>query len=184
MKKITFFLTTAFFAFSAVAPANADSYQYSPYAGIDYTYSYLTARDFKPHYNVAGLHIGSDYGQYFGTELFFNKSNGSKRRVASGSIKTSYRSYGLDLMAYLPLGCYKRFALIGTLGAGEYVFKTTFAPSKHHNEYAHGMRFGGGIKYALNKNWHARFITRYVHFDRSKLYDYAMEYGASIEYHF
>ena len=184
MKKITFFLTTAFFAFSAVAPANADSYQYSPYVGVDYAYSHLTARNFKPYYNVAGLHIGSHYGRYFGTEIFFNKSDGSKRRITTGSVKTSYRTYGLDLMAYLPIDCSNRFALIGTIGAGEYVFKTTFAPSKHHNEYAHGMRFGGGIKYAINKNWHARFITRYVHFDRSKLYDYAMEYGASIEYHF
>ena len=184
MKKITFFLTTAFFALSAVNTAKADSYQYTPYVGVDYIYSRLTARNFKPYYNVAGIHIGSDYGKYFGTEVFFNKSDGNKRHITSGSIKTSYRAYGLDLMAYLPLGCHKRFALIGTAGIGEYVFKTTVSPAKHHNESAHGQRFGGGFKYAFNNNWGIKVLTRYVNFDKSKLYDYAMEYSASIEYHF
>lgn len=184
MKKITFFLTTAFFTASCVGTACADSYQYTPYAGIDYTYNHTTAQGFNPYYNAAGLHIGSDYSRYFGTELFFNKSNGNKRHVKDVRIKTSYRSYGLDLFAYLPIGCSKRFSLLGTFGVGEYVYKITAAPIKHHNESGLGYRMGGGFKYALNKNWGIRAIARYVNFDKIKIYKHAMEYSAGIEYHF
>lgn len=184
MKKITFFLTTAFFTVSSLSAANADSYNYTPYIGIDYAYNHSTAKGFSPYYNVAGLHIGSDYSKYFGTELFFNQSNGNKRHTAIGDIKTSYRSYGLDLLAYLPVGCSKRFSLIGTTGFGEYIYKTTVVPKKHHSEHGIGYRFGGGFKYAINKNWGIRIITRYVNFDKFEGYDHAMEYGVSAEYHF
>lgn len=184
MKKITFFLTTALFAVSYVGITHADSYQYTPYAGIDYTYNYSTAQGFKPYYNALGLHIGSDYGRYFGTELFFNQSTGRKKRIENESVKTSYRAYGLDLMAYLPIGCYKRFSLLGTTGVGEYIYKITVTPSKHHNEHGFGYRFGGGFKYALNKNWGFRAIARYVNFDKIDFYKHAMEYSVGIEYHF
>ena len=184
MKKITFLLITAFFVALNANSAQADSYQYTPYAGIDYTYSHATAKRFSPYYNIAGLHIGSDYSQYFGTELFFNQSTGNKRHIDDASIKTSYRSYGLDLFAYLPVGCNKRFSLLGTLGAGEYRYKITVSPAKHHNESGWGYRMGGGFKYALNKNWGFRTIVRYVNFDKIKAYKYAMEYSAGIEYHF
>ena len=111
MKKITFFLTTAFFMASNLSPAAADSYNYTPYVGIDYTYNNATALHFKPDYNVAGLHIGSDYGRYFGTELFFNQSNNDKRHIEDTSIKTSYHSYGLALMASL-IACFAFSILI------------------------------------------------------------------------
>lgn len=184
MKKITFFLTAAFFAFSCAEKACADSYQYSPYAGIDYTYNHTKVQGFNPHYNAIGLHIGSDYSRYFGTELFFNQSNGHKKHIEDKSIKTSYRAYGLDLMAYLPIGCYKRFSLLGTVGAGEYIYKITISPAKHHNEHGFGYRVGGGFKYAINKNWGIRAIARYVNFDKIDFYRHAMEYSAGIEYHF
>ncbi len=184
MKKITFFLTTAFFTVSSFSVANADSYNYKPYVGIDYAYTHTTAKGFNPYYNVVGLHIGSDYSKYFGTELFFNLSNGNKRHISDSSIKTSYRSYGLDLLAYLPIGCSNRFSLLGTTGAGEYVYKTTFVPEKHNNEHGIGYRFGGGFKYALDKNWGFRIITRYVNFDKLARYDHSMEYSLSAEYHF
>ncbi|MBQ4400028.1 MAG: porin family protein [Alphaproteobacteria bacterium] len=182
MKKITFFLTTAFFMASNLSPAAADSYNYTPYIGIDYTYNNATALHFKPNYNVAGLHIGSDYGRYFGTELFFNQSNSDKRHIEDTSIKTSYRSYGLDLMAYLPI--VNHFTLLATTGAGEYVYKITVAPQKHRRESGFGYRVGGGFKCAINENWGFRAIARYVNYDKIDIYKHSMEYSASIEYHF
>ncbi|MBR1600968.1 MAG: porin family protein, partial [Alphaproteobacteria bacterium] len=125
-----------------------------------------------------------DYSKYFGTELFFNLSNGNKRHTSGGDIKTSYRSYGLDLLAYLPLGCSQHFSLLGTMGAGEYVYKTTLMPAKHYNEHGIGYRFGGGFKYAVNKKWDFRIITRYVNFDKFERYDHTMEYSISAGYHF
>lgn len=184
MKKITFFLTTAFFVASNLSPAAADSYNYTPYAGIDYTYNLVSAMGYKPYYNAAGLHIGSDYGRYFGTELFFNLSNGHKHHKDDTSIKTSYRAYGLDLMAYLPFGKNDCFALLGTAGAGEYIYKITVEPAKHHNEHGFGYRVGGGFKYAFNENWGFRAIARYINFDKIDFYKHAMEYSAGIEYHF
>lgn len=184
MKKITFFLTTVFFTALNLSSAKADSYSYTPYFGIDYTYNHTTAKGFSPYYNVAGLHIGSDYGKYFGTELFFNKSNGNKRHISDTAVKTSYNSYGLDLMGYIPLGCSKRFSLLGTVGVGEYVYRTKFIPQKHQNEHGYGYRFGSGFKYALSKNFGVRTIIRYVNFDRLNGYNNAFEYSAGIEYHF
>lgn len=184
MKKITFFLTAAFLTAYQAAPASADSYKYTPYAGVDYTYNQTVAKGFRPYYNSLGLHIGSDYSRYFGTEMFINQSNGNKRHNGETSIKTSYRSYGLDLMAYLPLDCLNKYSLLATAGIGEYVYKTKFVPEKHHNEHGYGYRFGGGFKYMLTPNWGARIITRYVNFDHLSGYDHDIEYSAGIEYHF
>lgn len=184
MKNITFFLTTAVFAASNIHFAAADSYKYSPYVGADYTYTHTTAKGFNPYHNSFGVHIGSNYSPYFATELFFNQSGGNKRHLAGSSVKTSYRAYGLDLLSFLPLGCSKRFSLLAAAGIGEYVYKTTFVPEKHHNERGYGYRFGTGFKYAFDKNWNIRTIVRYVNFDRLSGYDHAFEYSAGVEYNF
>ena len=183
MKKITFLLTTTLILGGFVKNSAADSYKYTPYAGVDYIYSQTDADGFKPYHNSLGIHIGSDYGKYFGTELFFTQSNSSKKRPNNGIVKTSYRSYGLDLMAYLPLGCEERFSLIATAGIGEYVYKTKFVPAKHYNEHGFGYRFGGGFKYAFDKNWQARILLRRVNFDHLSGYNHNMEYTAGVEYH-
>lgn len=184
MKKITFVLTSVFFVAGLVSGARADNYKYTPYVGVDYTYSRTKANEFKPIHNSLGLHIGSDYSKYFGTEMFFAQSDADKKRPQEQKIKTSYRAYGLDLMAYLPLGCTKRFSLLATAGLGEYVYKTKVYQNKHHNEHGYGYRFGGGAKYAFDNHWQARFITRYVKFDRLTNYKHNMEYNFSLEYHF
>ena len=104
-----------------VKMAVADSYHYSPYVGADYAYSRTNAKGFEPYHNAAVVRIGSDYSKYFGTEVFFGQSESNKRRPNGENIKTSYRAYGLDLIAYLPLGCEKNFSLLATTGIGEYL---------------------------------------------------------------
>ena len=183
MKKITIFLTTALFMAHAHA-VRADNYKYVPYIGLDYTYADTTAKDFSPSFNAAGVRVGSEYGQYFGTELFFNQSDKHKRSHANGKDKQSFRSYGLDIAAYLPLGCAKKISLIATAGIGEYVFKIKNYPHKHYNEHGYGYRFGGGAKYNFTQNWQLRMMIRYVKFDRVSDYKHGTEYTAGVEYHF
>lgn len=183
MKKITFFLTLLF-CFTAANVFAADKYNYTPYFGFDYTYNHAKAHGFSPTYHAGGIHIGSMYSPYFGTELFLNQSGNDKRHVGNTKIKTSYRSYGLDLLAYLPLGCDKKISLLATTGIGEYVFKQKLLSQKHHNEHGYGYRFGGGLKFAVTQNWQARFITRYVKFDHISGYNHSLEHTFSVEYHF
>ena len=183
MKKITFFLTTAI-SLSAANCFAADKYNYTPYVGLDYTYSHAKAHGFSPTHHAGGLYIGSMYSPYFGTEIFFNQSGGDSRRLADGKIKTSYRAYGLDIAAYLPLDCAQKFSLLATTGIGEYVYKQKITPQKHHNDHGYGYRFGGGVKLALTQNWQARFITRYVKLDHISGYNHTLENSFSVEYHF
>ena len=184
MKKITFLLTSAIIAAGFIKKAAADDYKYIPYIGVDYVYSQTNAKGLKPYHNAADVRLGSDYSQYFATELFFQQSDSNKRRPDGEILKTSYRAYGLDLLAYLPLDCGKRFSLLATAGIGEYVYNTKLLPNKHHNEHGYGYRFGGGFKYALSQNWQTRFVARHVSFDHLHGYDHNMEYSAGIEYHF
>jgi opacity protein-like surface antigen len=87
-------------------------------------------------------------------------------------------------LAYLPLGCAQKLSAIATAGIGEYVFNQKVLPQKHHNEHGFGYRFGGGIKFALSKNWQTRFITRYVKFNHVSGYNHSLEQTLSFEYHF
>lgn len=189
MKKITFFLTSAFFSLSVISSASADNYKYRPYIGIDYVKDKVSIDHFKPEHHALGLRIGTDYTRYFGTEVFFTQSNAfnENRRVRQGEhlrLKTSYRSYGLDVLAYLPLGCEVPFSLAATAGIGEYTYRERMYPNKHHEEHGYGYRFGGGFRYMISQNWFIRGLARYVKFDRLGDYDDAMEYTAGVDYHF
>ena len=183
MKKITILLTAALIAANTNS-ANADNYKYVPYIGLDYTYTDISAKGFSPSFNTAGIHIGSEYSQYFGTELFFNQSDHHKRSHTGYKNKQSYRAYGLDIAAYLPVGCAKKLSMLATAGIGEYVFNIKNYPQKHHNEHGYGYRFGGGIKYNITPNWQIRIMSRYVKFDHISGYNHGTEYTAGAEYHF
>ncbi len=183
MKKITILLTIMLFALTAVE-AKADNYNYRPYLGVDYLFNQTTAKGYNPHYNAAGLRIGSEYSEYFATEVFFNQSNRDKRTVKNTDIKTSFYGYGLDILAFLPIYSAEKVFLAATAGVGEYGYKTKFSPTERHTEHGYGYRFGGGIKYAINKNWQTRLIGRYIRFDQLSGYKHAAEYSVGVEYHF
>ena len=103
MKKITFVLT-----FLAVLNLNAknclaDSYKYVPYAGFGYDYGKTRIGQVRPTYHSGTVYIGSEYGSYFSTEMFFSQSLNRTNGQNPTKLKSSYRAYGLDLMGYLPL---------------------------------------------------------------------------------
>lgn len=164
--------------------AVADSYHYSPYVGADYIYSRAKFNGTHPEYHAGGIYVGSEYGQNFSTELFFNQSGSDTKNFATAKVKTSNRNYGLDVMAYLPFGEKNEFNLIATAGIGEYVFKNTVSGDKHHNDHGYGYRFGGGFKYAFTPNWQTRILARYVKLDQISDFKYTSEYSVGVEYHF
>lgn len=182
MKKMI--LLSALMLLATGFSARADSYNYRPYVGFDYIYNHTTAKGISPNYNALNLRLGSDYSPWFATELFAAQSDTDVRHPRSTKVKTSYRAYGLDLIAMLPLGCAKRFSLLATAGIGEYVFKQKIFPQKHFNEHGWGYRFGGGLKYSIDQHWQARLLVRHVNFDHVSGIDHALENTLGIEYHF
>ena len=183
MKKIVFFLCLLVFVFGS-NNSKADSYKYSPYVGAIYSFADAHAKGAKPEYNIGGIYVGSEYGKYFSTEIFYNQSTYDTNKINEVKTRTSYRSYGLDLFAYLPIDCYNRFNLVSTIGAGEYVFAKKNKGEKHHNDSGWGYRYGGGLKYNFTQNWQAKALVRYVNFDGVSDFNHQMEYSFNVEYHF
>ncbi len=165
-------------------PAQAAELKYVPYLGLDYHYIDASAKSLSPNYHAAGINLGTKYNDYFGTELFFSQTASDAKKTSTGKYKTSYRAYGLDIAAYLPLGCYRTFDLIATAGLGEYVFKEKSNGGKHHDNSAWGYRFGAGFAYNLTQNFSLRALARYVNLDASSKFDHLNEYTIGFRYHF
>jgi opacity protein-like surface antigen len=177
MKNITIFLMAlCFYTNNALA---ADEYEYTPYLGVGYDFSHTSRAKDTADYSAAQVYIGSDYSRYFGTELFFAQSDNNKKGSA---VKTSYRAYGLDLAAYLPLT--DGFSLLATAGIEERVLKRKLYSEKHRNEHGYGYRFGGGLRYNVTENWRIRMVARYINFDGISGVRHAAEYTTGIEYVF
>lgn len=166
-------------AFAATSQPSA----YIPYLGIDYGYVEAKAQKLKPYYNSFILNLGTKYNPYFGTEIFYQQTSSDSKKFAEGKFKSSYRAYGLDIAAYLPLGCYHTADLIATGGIGEYVFKKKFSGGKHHNDSGWGYRVGGGIAYNFSENVSLRLLARYVGLDKVSDFNHLMEYSAGIRYY-
>lgn len=171
---------------AALAPTalKAETPAYVPYIGLDYAYTSAKAGSIKPHYNAAQFNLGTKYNPYFGTELFYQQSGSDSKKIADGKFKTSYRAYGLDVNAYMPLGCYQTTELFATAGIGEYVFKQKFTPLKHKHNGAVGYRIGGGVMYNLTENISFRLGARYVGLDRISNLDHMTEYFAGLRCYF
>lgn len=167
-------------ALSICNTAKAQDFKYIPYIGLDYSYLDANAKSASPYYNSGSFNLGTKYNDYFGTELFYQQSADYKKH---GS-KSSYRAYGLDINAYLPLGCYNTVELFATAGAGEYVFKFHPQGTKSHNESAVGYRWGGGLIYNISENISVRAAVRYINLDLISDYDHMAEYSLGIRYYF
>ena len=184
MKKITFLLTFLMFYLH-----NTNSYavihnKYTPYVGFDYIFNNIDIKEYTSKNNAANIRIGSDYNKYFSTEIFINQSDSYKKHKLNNFHKLSYKSYGLDVFTYLPLGCEQKFNILATAGIGEYIFNNKIKNQKHKKEHGLGYRFGAGLKYKINKTWQIRYITRYIKFDKTDTQKYSIEQNIGIEYHF
>lgn len=179
-------LSAAALALAIATPVSAkDTNKYVPYVGADYGYISAKADSVKPKYHAFGVNVGTRYNRHFGTELFYQQTGSdSKKLDESSKFKSSYRAYGLDAAAYLPLDCINRYDLFATAGVGEYVFKKKFTGEKHHNDSGWGYRFGGGMMFNLDHHLSLRAMVRYVKLDGVSNFDHLVEYTAGIRYHF
>lgn len=184
MQKIT---TVALLTVSAclVAPAaGAIENDYKPYIGVNYAYGEVRAQNRHAYHNSGSLNIGSVYNKYFGTELFYQYSDKHKFGSSDNLKNSEFQAYGLDLMAYLPLGCEGRLAPTATLGIGEYAFKHDYRTAKDRRDRGWGYRFGGGLTYHIDESWSARLLARYVKFNKIDGLDHMNEYSVGLRYTF
>nr|QIM10304.1 hypothetical protein PlAlph_0580 [uncultured Alphaproteobacteria bacterium] len=171
-------------ALTAIAtPAEAIENVYRPYLGINYAHTRANAKKLRPNYNSAVAVLGSVYNRYFGTEVFYQYAG--KDDFRHQALKnTTFNAYGLDMLAYLPLGCKGRIAPLATAGIGQYTFKQKFTNGGHNDDHGWGYRFGAGLQYNIDDNWAVRAIARYIHTDKIHNYDHLTEYTAGLRYTF
>lgn len=179
MKKILF--VCAMFASTG---AYAIENNYSPYVGMDYIYSTLKARGADSYLNSGAVIIGSEYNKYFGTELFYQKSLTKAQETVGGKMKSSLWGYGLDMYAYLPLGCEGRIAPYATAGIGKYALKKKVDGVHHNDKDGTGYRLGVGLSYRIDANVWLKAGYRHVNFDHLSTIDHAEELLAGFRYTF
>ena len=175
-------LLTGFSALAFASQASAVEMVYNPYVGINYNYSDARAKGVSPYYNSASFNIGTSYNRYFGTEMFYQYTD-SYTKKSQSKLSSDFQAYGLDLMAYMPVGCYERVNLIGTVGLGEYHFNNEVGHANNEDSGL-GYRAGLGVQYDIDNNWTVRSVARYVGLDGVKDFDHMMEYSLGLKYNF
>ena len=172
-------------------PAKAQQmfgHKIEPYIGADYIF---TSADFKKagnllkeDYNGGAVNIGTRLGKYAGLEAYYQMTGERKAKHESGSdLKSKFRSYGLDLFGYLPLGCADKVDLLASVGAGNYTLKVKGDPTGEYDKDHMGYRFGVGAQYNFNEHVSARVMGRYTYVD-TKYLDSLMEVNAGLRYTF
>ena len=184
MKKLTTIALTAVLFGGQTSAAGAIENDYRPYLGVSYAYDEARAEGYHSYHNAGIVNIGSVYNRYFGTELFYQYTDKHKFGSGEDLKNSSFQAYGLDILAYLPLGCEGRLAPTATLGIGEYVFKNEHRYGKDQRERAWGYRFGVGLTYHWDENWALRGLYRYVKLDRAGALDHLNEYTFGVRYTF
>lgn len=188
------YMASLFVAVSAVAfaaNANAEN-SFKPYVGLDYNYSAVDtdAEDLRSNlkYNSFSVNAGTQFNDYFGTEVYYQHSDNDDINVIDDdridNVSASFQSYGLDLMGYLPMGCEQEFALIGTVGIGEYIFDKEFRFDKGGKDHGVGYRAGVGAMYNIDSDVAVRALVRYVNFNHIEGIDDMVEYTAGVRYNF
>lgn len=163
--------------------AHAIENQYTPYIGINYGYTSVTAKGLHPHHNSISAVLGSTYNRFFSTEVFYQYSD--KDTLGHNAVRnTHFDAYGLDALAYLPLGCEGHIAPLATMGIGQYTFRNKMINNHHKKDHGWGYRFGGGLQYNIDDNWAVRAIARYIHTDDIRYHDHLTEYTVGIRYTF
>lgn len=183
MKNTIATLLVAVSTFAVAANANAEN-SFRPYVGVDYNYD--NGNDFN--YNSGTINAGTQFNDYFGTEVFYQKSDDDVKNVRFSPEKhtSSFDAYGLDLNGYLPMGCEQEYALIGSLGIGEYTFANSYNWHGNANKDDHGIgyRFGLGGLYNITNNVALKAMARYVRFNHIEDNTDMMEYTAGVRYNF
>ncbi|HCU58745.1 MAG TPA: hypothetical protein DIC64_02055 [Alphaproteobacteria bacterium] len=162
--------------------ANAENI-YTPYIGIDGIYNKAKANHFRPQYYGANINLGTTYNKYFGTEIFYTQVGSETKKVNSvQKYKTSYRAYGIDLIATAPL--FQNFGLTAGAGIATYILSEKRPIASHSSDEGFGYRFSAGFVYDLNQNVALRGRAGYINFDHISNADHMAEYVFGIRYKF
>ena len=171
--------------FCAVNANASENFEYIPYVGIDYGHIDAKTQNIKQHYQIANFNMGTKYNNYFGTEVFYEQTSSDTKKISENNeLKTSYRAYGIDVFAYLPIGCYHEFDFFASVGGGEYVFYDKLNKEKHNTKNAFGYRVGVGVMYNVSENVSLRAMSRYVDLNDITEVNHLYEYTIGLRYHF
>ena len=185
MKKIFFVALCLPLSLLATKVNAYEKFDYIPYIGVDYGFINAKTAQAKNNYNLFNINIGTKYNNHFGTEAFFEQTDSDTKKISNQlKLKTSYRAYGLDAMAYLPIGCYHEFDLFAGIGVAEYVFNKKFGKEKHRHQSGWGYRFGGGFIYNFNEKISLKAAARYVELNDITDINHLYEYTFGLRYHF
>lgn len=170
----------------AATTANAEI---KPYVGLDYNYSSIgmdadARHTFEDDYQNLSFVAGAKLIDNFGLEAFYQRSLNAKNTDSDGDKWSSrIRSYGLDALGYLPLGCDQKVELIAGLGLGEYTMKYRLQGVEGSKENALGIRANVGAQYNIDENWSVRGMYRHVYLQKSFMNDID-EFSAGVRYSF
>ena len=182
MKNTIATLLVAVSTIAVAANANAEN-SFKPYVGVDYNYDNGNENNF----NSGTVNVGTQFNDYFGTEVFYQRSDNDVKTYSGLRQETRYfNAYGLDLNGYLPMGCEQEFALIGSVGVGEYEFNTGYNLAGIFNgrDHGYGYRFGLGALYNVTDSVALKAMARYVAFDKIEDNTDMVEYTAGVRYNF
>ena len=150
--------------------------------------------------------VGYKFHPYFSLELFYQTSiNGKYRKTLNPTEFSShifeetinYKSYGADLIGYLPI--LKKLDLLYSLGLGYYDFdyKVNFNTSLElpswswsesvdykKSENSLGLRAGLGVGFNVTDDLSLRLMARYIKMQKADIMDKILEYSLGFRYMF
>ncbi len=168
--------------------ANAMSYrEIKPIVGLDYAY---TDADFKKEskglnndFNSGILSVGTKIGEFSSVEAFYQMAGEKKTNKDAAKYKAKFSAYGIDAYGHMPLGCERKFELLGSLGLGIYDIDVKKDGGKVVDTNRVGYRIGLGAQYNFTENVAGRIMGRYNYIGNGQLHS-MNEVTAGIRYAF
>ena len=188
-----------------------------PYIGIDVGTQKIKFSDsededyFKDSTkSISGI-IGARINKHFGIEAYYQQSSEEEKKQresyngfyddAEYKYSLSYKSYGADLIGYIPVS--QEFEILAALGIGQYNFEGKLKSSEPYsyqngNYYEHGtitstekkdfdslgVRIGLGAKYNITDHIALRGMFRYIKMMDDDYIKDLMEASLGIQYMF
>ncbi len=143
-----------------------------PYIGFDYVKTLVEYNNddldfsfedvFEDSLDSFAVSLGSRFHKYFGAEIYFQQSADGEKEVNYLYTKINYKSYGLDMLVYLPAT--DNFSLLGSVGVGYYdmeVEAEILGRSGKASVDDLGPRLGIGAQLDLSEHFAVRAMARY-----------------------
>ena len=166
--------------------ANANA-ELTPYVGVDYNYDmrgmdHAAQTVLVDHSHGASVVAGTKFNKWTGVEAFYQLTRQNSNYNNGHKFHDRVQAYGVDALAYLPLGCDQKFELLAGLGIGEYEMKVRAEGSSDKDEGV-GYRLTAGAQYNLDEDWSVRATYRHVYVNKMFLND-LNELSLGVRYHF